>query len=85
VTQWTSHPPQEPKTRVRIPPGYKVFMENVGMLLSIIDFICIVCVLEKRNKGIGQNIFIKIILLSIMSNNFRKIVIFCFIWLIICE
>jgi hypothetical protein len=23
--QWTSHPPQEQMTRVRIPPGHKVF------------------------------------------------------------
>jgi hypothetical protein len=25
VVQWTSHPPQEQKTRVRIPPGSKAF------------------------------------------------------------
>jgi hypothetical protein len=24
VAQWPSHPPQEPKTRLRIPPGYNV-------------------------------------------------------------
>jgi hypothetical protein len=24
VAQWASHPPQKQKTRVRIPPGYKV-------------------------------------------------------------
>jgi hypothetical protein len=25
VPEWTSQPPHEQKTRVRIPPGYKVF------------------------------------------------------------
>jgi hypothetical protein len=25
VAQWTSHPPKEQKTRVRIPPGNNVF------------------------------------------------------------
>jgi hypothetical protein len=29
VAQWTSHPPQEQKTRVRIPPGYKIFSRAV--------------------------------------------------------
>jgi hypothetical protein len=33
AAQWTSHPTQEQKTRVRIPPGYKVFRENIAMLL----------------------------------------------------
>jgi hypothetical protein len=28
VAQRPSHPPQEQKTRVRIPPGYKVFKEK---------------------------------------------------------
>jgi hypothetical protein len=28
VAQWTSHPPQEQKKRVRIPPEYKVYREN---------------------------------------------------------
>jgi hypothetical protein len=37
VAQWASHPPHEPKTRVRIPPGYAVFMENMAMLLCIVD------------------------------------------------
>jgi hypothetical protein len=30
-------PPQEQETRVRIPPGYKVFRENIAMLLCKID------------------------------------------------
>jgi hypothetical protein len=33
VAQWTSNPPQEQKTWVRIPPGYKVFRELIAMLL----------------------------------------------------
>jgi hypothetical protein len=32
VAQWTSHPPQDPKTRVQIPPGYKVFREFIALL-----------------------------------------------------
>jgi hypothetical protein len=29
VGQWTSHPLMEEKTRIQIPPGYKVFSENI--------------------------------------------------------
>jgi hypothetical protein len=50
MARWTSHPPQEQKTRVRIPPGYRVFRENKAMLFCLIDLICIVCVLKKRNN-----------------------------------
>jgi hypothetical protein len=57
VAQWISHPPQVQKTRVRIPPGYKVFRENIAVLLFIIDAICLVCVLKKRNTGIGPNYY----------------------------
>jgi hypothetical protein len=32
VAQWTLHPPQEQKTRVRIPPGYTVFREDITVL-----------------------------------------------------
>jgi hypothetical protein len=39
VAQWTSHPPLEHKTRVRIPPGYKVFRENIAMRMCVIDVI----------------------------------------------
>jgi hypothetical protein len=35
VAQQTSHPPQEQKTRVQIPQGYKVFRKNIAMLLWI--------------------------------------------------
>jgi hypothetical protein len=28
VARWSSHPPEEQKIRVRIPPGCKVFSEN---------------------------------------------------------
>jgi hypothetical protein len=53
VEQWTSHPPKEQKTRVRIPPGVKDFRENIAvLLLGSFDLTCIVCVLKKRNKGI---------------------------------
>jgi hypothetical protein len=51
VAQWASHPPQGMKTRVRIPPGYKVLEEVIAMLLYAIDLIYIVCVLKKRSKG----------------------------------
>jgi hypothetical protein len=44
VAQWTSHPSQEQKTRVQIPPGYKVFGENIATLFCVIDLIYIVCV-----------------------------------------
>jgi hypothetical protein len=30
VAQWTSNPPQEEKTRVRISPGYNVFRETIA-------------------------------------------------------
>jgi hypothetical protein len=39
VAQWTSNPRQERKALVRIPRGFK---ENIAMLLSTIDLICIV-------------------------------------------
>jgi hypothetical protein len=35
--QWTSHPTQEQKTRVQIPPGYKVFRKNMAVLLCDSD------------------------------------------------
>jgi hypothetical protein len=41
VAQWTSHLPQEPKIRVRIQPGCKVFTDNITVLF-LIDLICIV-------------------------------------------
>jgi hypothetical protein len=37
VAQWTSHLPQEQKTKDRIPPGFKVFRENIATLLCMID------------------------------------------------
>jgi hypothetical protein len=42
VAQWTSHPPQGQKTRVRIPPGCKVFREIIALLLCVTDLLCIV-------------------------------------------
>jgi hypothetical protein len=57
VAQWASHPPQGMKTRVRIPPGYKVLEEVIAMLLYAIDLVCIVCVLKRRSKGIGHKKF----------------------------
>jgi hypothetical protein len=52
VAQWTSHPPQELKTRVRIPPGYKVFKDAMAMMVCIFYLICIVCV-YMVNKGLA--------------------------------
>jgi hypothetical protein len=44
VAQWASYLPLEKKTRVRMPPGYKVFRENMVMMLCVTCLICIVCV-----------------------------------------
>jgi hypothetical protein len=44
----TPHSPQEQKTLVRIPPGFKVLYEFEAMLLCTIDVICIVCVLKRE-------------------------------------
>jgi hypothetical protein len=36
VAQWTSHPPQEQKTKVRIPPGLKFFQgKHIIAVVSI--------------------------------------------------
>jgi hypothetical protein len=48
MAQRTSHQPQRQQPRVRIPPGYKVFRENIPMLLCVFVLKCIVCVLKKR-------------------------------------
>jgi hypothetical protein len=47
--------------QIRIPPGYRVFRENIAMCccVCIIDLICTVCVLKKRNEVIGTKIFLK--------------------------
>jgi hypothetical protein len=37
---------------------YKAIRENISMLLCIIDLICIACVLKKRYKWIGPNIYV---------------------------
>jgi hypothetical protein len=50
IEKWTSHPPQEQNSRVRIPSEYSVFMEKIAMLLNIIDLIHNVCELKKINK-----------------------------------
>jgi hypothetical protein len=47
------HPPQEQKTRFRIAPGFKVFRENIAMLLCIFDLTGIVCVFKYINRLIG--------------------------------
>jgi hypothetical protein len=33
AAQWTLHPPQKQKTRVRIPPGYKLFRKNIAVFV----------------------------------------------------
>jgi hypothetical protein len=43
LTPWTSHPPQKQKTRVRIPPGYKVFGEIISMLLCRYNLLMYLC------------------------------------------
>jgi hypothetical protein len=59
VAQWSLQPPEELQTQVRFPPGDNVIREKIAMPLCIIDFICIVCVLEKINKVIVTRIFFK--------------------------
>jgi hypothetical protein len=54
VAQSTLHSPKEQKTRVRIPPGYKVLWDAIAMLLSTIDSICIVCVLKREIKALAK-------------------------------
>jgi hypothetical protein len=41
VAQWTSHPPRDQKTRVRISPERKISSENMAILCTI-DLIWIV-------------------------------------------
>jgi hypothetical protein len=51
VAQLTSHPPEEQKTWVRIPPGYKVFLgshSNAVVCYRLTYIIRIDCVLRKR-------------------------------------
>jgi hypothetical protein len=60
VVQWASQKPRRQQTRVRIPPGYKVFRENMAMLLCVFDLLCIVCVLKNINKIIAPHILKKI-------------------------
>jgi hypothetical protein len=55
VAQWRSHPSEELHTQ-----GIRFLGKNIAMLLCIINLICIVCVLVKRNKGIGpRKLFLK--------------------------
>jgi hypothetical protein len=35
--------------------GIRFLGKNIAMLLCVFDLICIVYVLKRRNKGIGQN------------------------------
>jgi hypothetical protein len=50
VVQWTSHPPKKQKIRVRFPTGFKVFMENISILLCILDLIMHCLCVKMRNK-----------------------------------
>jgi hypothetical protein len=56
MAAWTSHPPQEQKTRVRIPLDYKVFRKSIAMLLFIIDQHCL-CLIVKNVKAWATIIF----------------------------
>jgi hypothetical protein len=53
AAHWTSHPPQEQKTQVQIPPGYNVFRAIIAMLLYLMDLHC--WRIKLRNKGIDHN------------------------------
>jgi hypothetical protein len=55
VAQCTSHPPLQQKTRVRIPLGYKILMENIAMLLRTIELMHCFCV--EKEKIIGPKMF----------------------------
>jgi hypothetical protein len=61
VAQWLSHPHQDQKIKVRIPPGYLVFMgkHSNAFVYNRLNVHCL-CV-EKRNNGIGPKIFLCII------------------------
>jgi hypothetical protein len=48
MAQWTSLPPQEEMARVRIPPGYKVFKENITMLMCIVNFCSMHCLCVEK-------------------------------------
>jgi hypothetical protein len=41
------------------PQGVRFLGKNIAMLSCVFEFKCIVCVLKKRNKGIGPKIFKK--------------------------
>jgi hypothetical protein len=56
VAQWTSRPPLDRKTRVRIPPVFQGFRETVTMLLLTIDVIRIVGVPKREIKTAVKNI-----------------------------
>jgi hypothetical protein len=45
------HLPQEQKTWVMIPPGYKIFRETQHWSVYIID-LCIIYLFKNKNKGI---------------------------------
>jgi hypothetical protein len=52
LAKGTSHPPQKKKTRVRIPPGYKILKEIIACVQMIdLHWLCF----HLRNKGIGRN------------------------------
>jgi hypothetical protein len=70
VAQWTSQPPQEQQSLVRIPPGYKVFKENLAMPSCIIDVICIIWVfyLEMTVLATQKHIFKRLRLRSHLLN-----------------
>jgi hypothetical protein len=58
VAQLTSHPPEEQKTWVRIPPGYKVFLGSHSNAV-VYNRLYMHCLgVKKRNKGIGQTLLV---------------------------
>jgi hypothetical protein len=70
VAQWTPFQPQEQETRVRIPPGYKVFRKNHSNAV-VYDWpyknnLCV----DLSNKGFGtKNIFFK----NSSENTFKRL------------
>jgi hypothetical protein len=50
VAQWTPHPTQEQKTRVQIPPSYKVFRETIAMLLCLHNCLNMHCLCAEKEK-----------------------------------
>jgi hypothetical protein len=64
---------EELQTRVRIPPGYVVFRENIAMLLCISDLICSVVLFACWNREIKALAPIFLKMKSVSVSAFRNL------------